>query len=236
MIRFTRMYVRFAIFGIMLGLSSPAIPKDLLESSEDCICEYRLSNWSSSRSRSELADPVRKPCSEITAEERDPLEPRCSVCRKDQVWIDPADLGLPRARPFMVCHVFESRVRAALTKIAESRSFEVTEIVGYRPGRTRGPIKDGFRTMLSNHSFGTAIDINPAQNGLYKACPRKEFDKSGHGKCRLSIGGRWDPQANPRKTITRDSIVLKAFSDFWKWGGDIPGNTRDMMHFSISGF
>ncbi|HOH77697.1 MAG TPA: M15 family metallopeptidase [Myxococcota bacterium] len=223
--------------------SRPEAPSDGRQDEEttdkadnDCICEYRLYNWNSARGRTEAAEPVRKPCTEVTPDERDPLEPRCTVCRKDQVRLDPATLGMPGVKPFMVCRVFERRVRDALARIAKSGSFEVTEIVGYRPGRTRGPIKDGFRTVLSNHSFGTAIDINPAHNGLYKNCTRTDFKKTGHGKCRLSIGGKWDPSANPRRTITDDSIVVKAFSDFWKWGGDIPGGTRDLMHFSISGF
>ncbi|HQL56075.1 MAG TPA: M15 family metallopeptidase [Myxococcota bacterium] len=210
--------------------ASPVIEAD------DCECSYRLHNWNSRKRRAEAAPLVRKPCSQIQADERDPLEPRCSVCRKDQVTIDPAQLGIPGVKPFQICHVYREQVEDALRAIVESGEFEIKQIVGYRPGRTRGPIVNGYRTLLSNHSFGTAIDINANRNGLYTNCPPGQLERPGQGTCKLGIGGRWNPTAAPTQTITKDSIVYREFTKFWKWGGEIPGTTRDLMHFSISGY
>jgi len=210
--------------------ASPVIEAD------DCECSYRLHNWNSIKRRAEAAPLVRKPCSQIQDDERDPLEPRCSVCRKDQVTIDPAQLGIPGVKPFQICHVYREQVEDALRAIVESGEFEIKQIVGYRPGRTRGPIVNGYRTLLSNHSFGTAIDINANRNGLYTNCPPGQLERPGQGTCKLGIGGRWNPTAAPTQTITKDSIVYREFTKFWKWGGEIPGTTRDLMHFSISGY
>lgn len=202
----------------------------------DKTCAYTLRNWHVRSRTSRAAPRVVKPYDQVTQDERDPLEPRCTVCESDQVLIDPASLGLTGVRPFRVCHVYAEQIAAALKRIVEQGDFDLVEIMGYRPGRTRGPVVDGFRTVLSNHSFGTAIDINPGSNGLYKDCSINESVKPGLGKCSLSIGGKWDPVRWPRKSITTRTSVYREFTRFWKWGGEVPGSTRDLMHFSISGY
>ena len=94
----------------------------------------------------------------------------------------------------------------------------------------------GVRSQFSNHSFGTAVDINPGSNGLYDQCDVPRIDEKSIKRCRLRIGGKWNPGKRPSKTIVRDGPVHQAFTRFWKWGGEIGGNTKDMMHFSLTGY
>jgi len=200
-------------------------------------CTYTLRNWNTRKGSVQTAPRVDKPYREVTEDERDPADPRCTLCEVDQVMINPATLGLKGVKPFRICRHWAPAVKDALRRIARTGDFKVIEIIGYRPGRTRGPVVNGVRTVLSNHSYGTAIDINPAYNGLYKKCTREEFALDGHGTCKLSIGGKWDPTQRPDRTITKKSSVYKAFKRIgWKWGGRIAGSTRDMMHFSITGY
>ncbi len=199
-------------------------------------CTYKSYQWHVEKKRSVNHQSVTKPYAEVGADERDPDEPRCSVCEEDQVSISLSDLGAPGLGTIQVCHVFEAQVRAALQTIIADPDFDIIDIVGYRPGKTRGKIIDAMRSEWSNHSFGTAIDINAARNGLYGACRITSLSPQALAKCKLRIGGAWDPDKHPRTTITPDSVVYRAFTAFWKWGGEISGDTRDLMHFSISGY
>ncbi len=199
-------------------------------------CVYSTSVWHVAKRTVVDRRTVRKSYAALTAEERDPGEPRCSVCESDQVRIDPAELGLGGLPGFRVCHVFVEPVKAALRALAKDPSVRIDSITGYRPGRTRGPIVDGVRTWFSNHSYGTAIDINASHNGLYTACDVKHLTSGAVRKCRLQLGGRWDPEANPRETIVEGGAIHREFTRFWRWGGAIPGGTKDMMHFSITGY
>lgn len=207
------------------------------EASDDAtVCEYRTYEWNSKKGRAVNRRKVSKPYSEVTDDERSPEEPRCSVCLADQTLIDPAELGIEGVDPFRVCHVYADDVKSALETIANDDSFEIEEIDGYRAGKTRGPLTDeGLRTKWSNHSFGTAIDINKGDNGIYSRCNIDEVTVEALEDCRLGLGGEWNPKKNPRTTITKDSVAYKAFTKFWKWGGEISGRTRDMMHFSPTG-
>lgn len=73
----------------------------------------------------------------------------------------------------------------------------------------------GQARVLSNHAFGRAIDIDPAQNPY--------ISKSGKAT------GTYDP--SKRGTLTRDSAVVRIFlKSGWKWGGNWPGN-KDYQHF-----
>ena len=137
-----------------------------------------------------------------------------------------------------MCWVYADSLRRALQTIADSGEFDVTEITAYRPGRTRGRIVDGLRTEWSNHSFGTAIDINANRNGLYRSCNVEVVTPDSIESCRLGIGGEWDPESRPRETITSTGVVYRAMTTIvgWRWGGEIEGRTKDMMHFSITGF
>lgn len=75
---------------------------------------------------------------------------------------------------------------------------------------------------VSQHSFGTCIDINWDEN--YYCYP------SGQA----ITGSFWKPYENPF-SITPDGSVVKNFKKYgWTWGGDWT-NLRDYMHFSYLG-
>lgn len=80
-------------------------------------------------------------------------------------------------------------------------------------------------TSWSEHSYGTAIDINPRQNPYV------------NGSVVLPENGRpWVERRPPeRGMIVPDSIVTRAFQAIgWKWGGDYR-SLKDYQHFSASG-
>ncbi|MEE8433861.1 MAG: M15 family metallopeptidase [bacterium] len=166
---------------------------------------------------------MRKPYEEVTGEEKDPAS-RCSVCEADQITIKME--GIPK---FRICKYFAGKVKAALLEIRES-GFPIRTVIGYRVGRTRGtPDAEGLRTRFSNHSFGTAIDLNAGLNGLYSNCLM--FGKG----CRLIRGGHWRPHIPG--TLTAKSIAVAALKAIgWKWGGEIAGSQKDFMHFSLTGY
>ena len=95
---------------------------------------------------------------------------------------------------------------------------------------------DGLRTEWSNHSFGAALDINAKHNGLYGQCNVAKVTPGLLASCKLRVGGAWDPVKRPETTITATGSLYRAFRAFWRWGGEIAGGTRDMMHFSPSGY
>ena len=67
--------------------------------------------------------------------------------------------------------------------------------------------------MLSMHSFGTAIDVNPAVNGLY-----------------YMHDGR-----NPQSPYYLPDEVIDIFKKYgWVWGGDWDEYV-DTMHFQYTG-
>ncbi|MBU0552086.1 M15 family metallopeptidase [Myxococcota bacterium] len=193
-------------------------------------CTYSTYEWSVKQKKIVNRRKISKPYAEVTDAERAPEDPRCSVCAEDQLEVKVE--GLP---PVTVCKHHAAQVRGALEAIKASK-FQVLDLTGYRVGKTRGPVVNGLRSLWSNHSFGTAIDINRKQNGLYNRCqielPKGIKDLKG---CKLAHGGAWDPQKRPHTTITPDSAAYQAFSPFWKWGGALKGPTRDFMHFSVTG-
>jgi len=215
---------------VLLGLPAAAAAEPDAGRSE--VCTYRTYAWDVKRRRAVDHRLVEKPRAELTDEERDPAHPACSVCREDQV-----EVRLEGLKPFSVCHVFADRVRSALERVRASGAFDLKTVTGYRPGRTRGRVVDGRRTRLSNHSFGTAIDVNARHNGLYGDCrldapPRVAKDIA---RCKLRMGGTWDPARRPRLTVVRDGPVYRELTRFWRWGGDLPGKLKDFMHFSVTG-
>ena len=99
-----------------------------------------------------------------------------------------------------------------------SGSFECREAVP-------SPCSSGTGTgSWSNHAYGWAVDLNPVENP-YVGCgqsrdpaSRRYFDRSRHR----------------RGMVTR--AVVRAFGSIgWGWGGSWTGNTKDYMHFSVSG-
>ena len=70
---------------------------------------------------------------------------------------------------------------------------------------------------LSNHSYGTAVDINPFQNPYIV------------GKKVSPVGSKYDPKQIG--TITAESVVVKTFKKRgWEWGGDWT-TKKDYQHF-----
>lgn len=199
-------------------------------------CHYNVSSWSVSRRTTVDHHTIRKNYTDVTADERDPAEPRCSICEEDQRQIAPAGLGWPNVSAFRICHVYQKHIEDALREIAKSKEFKILTLTGYRPGRTRGPVVDGLRSQLSNHSFGTALDVNAGHNGLYAKCDIREISLESLKQCKLNVGGSWDPLKRKATSVVSNGVVHKAFASFWKWGGEIHGNIRDLMHFSITGY
>ncbi len=76
--------------------------------------------------------------------------------------------------------------------------------------------------MLSNHSLGRAIDINPVQNPYFAA----------NGKV-YPIGAQYEP--NQPGTLYPESIVVKLFKERgWRWLGEREECT-DYQHFDKIG-
>lgn len=199
-------------------------------------CHYSSYYWSSTKRQAVDHYKVDKAYGDLTTDEKSPDDPRCTPCVEDQVTIDPRALGI-NAEPFRVCYIYADAMSQALQEIKASASFEIKSLTAYRVGKTRGKIVDGKRTEWSNHSFGTAIDINAEHNGLYNRCNTSIGSKTSDvAKCKLGMGGAWDPDKRPKHTITSDGVVVKAMGKFWKWGGSIPGDLKDIMHFSITGY
>ncbi len=196
------------------------------------MCTYRTYAWDTRKRKAVGHRTVRKRRGELGADEVSPQDPSCSVCREDQ-----AEVQVPGLRPFLICRTWAERVEAALETIQASPGFRIERVSAYRVGRTRGPVVKGRRSLFSNHSYGTAIDLNAHHNGLYRRCrlagpPGSAADLK---RCRLGIGGAWDPKRRPRTTVTVDSVAYRELTRFWKWGGELPGQLKDMMHFSVTG-
>ena len=200
-------------------------------------CTYETYAWSVTEKRAVDRRTVTKPRAELSADEKAPdfETSGCTVCQEDQVEVRVA--GLP---PVTVCRYHAEGVRKAIAAVRASGRFEIRTLKGYRVGRTRGAVVEGRRTRFSNHSYGTAVDVNAGHNGLYGGCdlggrvPAVAKDLKG---CRLRIGGHWDPGARPTTTLTASSIVPRAFEEHagWRWGGAISGATKDFMHLSLDG-
>ena len=200
-------------------------------------CTYSAYAWDTKKGRSTDHFDVSKPYAEVTDDERDPNVPECTICREDQVTINPKEFGVS-AETIRICHVYADQVIAALIAIHKSGEFDIEKLEGYRPGKTRGAVdKNGLRTQWSQHSYGTAIDINAHKNAIYSNCTTKINNSAQDVKsCKKGIGGAYNPEKQPRVSIVKDGIVYREMTKFWKWGGEIDGSTKDIMHFSVTGY
>lgn len=88
----------------------------------------------------------------------------------------------------------------------------------------RAPVGGGHR--WSEHSYGTAVDINPDQNPYV----------SRSGRIEPPFGAPWaDRSLREPGMIDADHLAVNAFRAIgWRWGGLWRG-TKDYMHFSASG-
>lgn len=186
-------------------------------------CTYVMQVWNVNLKSSVGLTRVRHPYTELISEEIEPTT-GCTVCSEDQERVD-----LPPLPPFSVCFRIAPRVRAALGPLVRDGA-PLFSVAGYRVIKSRGPVdRAGNRTGFSNHSFGTAVDINPEQNGFYDNCIA-----FGPG-CRLLRGGEWRPGA-PGTLESNSETVLSLTGAGFKWGGAIEGKQKDFMHFSLTGY
>lgn len=186
-------------------------------------CQYDLYRYNVKRKMIEGPERIVKNRSELAADMVDP-ETGCSVCEEDQVAIT-----LYNGISLKVCRYVATRVERALNKTLLS-GFQIQEATGYIVKQTRGGVDgEGYRTKLSNHSFGLSIDVNRAHNGLYENC--YQFDD----RCSLAHGGRWS--VSNKLSITSSGQLVKSFAEYgFLWGGQIKGAQKDFMHFSPTGY
>lgn len=186
-------------------------------------CSYDVAVWNVPAKKIIGVQRVSHPYSELREEEID-YETGCTVCTEDQVTV-----SLPSMADFLICRKIAPEVSDTLHRLIEI-GLPISSIRGYQVVRSRGAIDgNGNRTALSNHSYGTAIDINREKNGLYDNCV-----KFGSG-CRLVLGGHWRPGVPG--TLVKNGPVVRAMKELgFKWGGEIKGRQKDFMHFSLTGY
>jgi len=186
------------------------------------MCHYEYGVWNVYQRKTVIRIQVEKLRTQLTTEEIGPMG--CTPCLEDQSMIQ-----LSNGLSLQLCRNIAAPVQHALEQ-SLSQGAIIKSVQGYRASMSRGEIDSkGNRTLLSNHAFGTAIDINRANNGLYDQC----FTMGP--TCRLIQGGAWNPQ-NPL-SLTPQSPIVKAFQEIGlKWGGEIQGKQKDMMHFSPTGY
>ncbi len=84
---------------------------------------------------------------------------------------------------------------------------------------------DGRPGVLSNHSWGTAIDINPLVNPWVKGSVVDPPEGRPYADRSRPVPGG----------VYRGDVVTQAFARIgWGWGGDWP-TSKDWQHFSASG-
>lgn len=96
--------------------------------------------------------------------------------------------------------------------------FPIKAVSGYCWRNTAGG-------KVSQHSYGTCIDINPNEN--YYVSPAGV----------AITGNYWKPYEDPY-SIPEDGIVVQTFAKYgWKWGGNAWGAqyNKDYMHFTYLG-
>jgi len=187
-------------------------------------CSYHSYRWNTKTRQAEDLVNISKPYSELKPEEIDSAS-GCSVCIEDQQLIKIGEMP-----PVYVCKILADEFTWILTS-AIAEGLPIRQLDAYRVGRTRGDVDaEGRRSQFSNHSFGIAIDINSASNGLYENC--NEYGE----QCVLRRGGEWKPDVNP-ESISADSLLVELMKESgFKWGGEIAGQQKDFMHFSVSGY
>ncbi len=187
------------------------------------LCHYQSWIWDTKRKQAIQHEKISKKRSELTREELGQV-PGCSVCEEDQV-----NITTQSHQSLKVCRLFAEQIKQALNQ-SVAKGFPIKSLVGYRVGKSRGKIDaQGWRTEFSNHSYGTAIDVNAEMNGLYDQC------LSFNSNCRLLRGGLYQTQL--AGAITKDSpLYLEMLRIGFKWGGEIEGGQKDFMHFSLDGY
>jgi hypothetical protein len=76
----------------------------------------------------------------------------------------------------------------------------------------------------SNHAYGLAVDLNPIENP-YVGC----------GQTRDPRTRRYRDRSRHRPGMVTRRVIATFASIGWGWGGSWTGNTKDYMHFSVTG-
>ena len=79
-------------------------------------------------------------------------------------------------------------------------------------------------TSWSNHAYGLALDVNPRENP-YVGC----------GMTRDPTRKPYLDRSRLRKGMVSPPVVRAFASVGWGWGGSWSGQTKDYMHFSVTG-
>ena len=110
-------------------------------------------------------------------------------------------------------------VVSIFTEIYEDESqFPIKDVGGFSWRNTAGG-------SISQHSYGTCIDINWNENYYVKPDGTP------------ITGSYWKPGEDPY-SIPEDSIVVKTFAKYgWEWGGNAWSDAyaKDYMHFTYLG-
>lgn len=186
-------------------------------------CTYEISRWNVRLKHSVARESISHPYNETTRDEIDPVT-GCTICREDQVLIT-----IPPLEPFFICYKVADVLRGTLESLLRNNE-PIFSIRGYKVIKSRGEVDHhGNRTVLSNHSFGSAIDINRELNGLYDNC------YAFGPQCHLVLGG--ERRIGVPGTLERDDKIVSAMKSIgFSWGGEIQGKQKDFMHFSFSGY
>jgi hypothetical protein len=186
-------------------------------------CHYSTYKWNTLQRKAVDHRAVDKLRSELAPIEIDG-KTGCTVCEEDQI-----EINLPPLRPFKACKLMQQKIIRIISTLQQQKA-ALLDVVAYRVGMTRGNVDNvGNRTQFSNHSYGSALDINTEQNGLYENC------FSMGPQCRLIKGGIW--RAEQYGSLTAESAIVFLFKqNGFKWGGEIAGQQKDFMHFSPTGY
>ena len=194
----------------------------ILSMAENDRCSYSYGLWNVQAKKIVRWVSIEKHRSELRRDEIGDFG--CTPCVEDQI-----EIKLRNGITFTACRHIAPVIEDALNESIEN-NFTIVSVEGYRPTMTRGAVDEkGNRTVLSNHAFGAAFDINRAYNGLYNNCVQLG------PQCNLIQGGHWSPD-NPLSLTKDHPLVQNMTSLGFRWGGEIQGRQKDMMHFSKTGY
>jgi hypothetical protein len=213
----------FTMIATVVSLTSYGSIAETTDRVLPSVCTYEMQVWNVNQKSISSTKKIKHSYAELALNEQD-RETACTVCSEDQERID-----IPPLRSFSVCFTLAPKVRSILGEMVRTGA-PINTVVGYHVIKSRGPVDgNGNRTEFSNHSFGTAIDINSELNGLYDNCI------SFGPACRLIRGGEWRPGVPG--TLDKNSDIINQFKQTgFKWGGEIAGKQKDFMHFSLTGY
>lgn len=149
-----------------------------------------------------------------TKEEADPLMTEVTI----PVWnIGANGEKVSSTRTLTVNSALAEDVKAIFDEIYNlPEKFPIYSIGGYS-------WRNSASGKLSQHSYGTCIDINPNEN----------YYISSSGT--ILSGSLWAPGENPY-SIAEDGEIVRIFAEHgWAWGGNAWSSSRDYMHFSYLG-